>query len=393
MTAPVRQDPEAEAKGVHAARTARRPELKALTGVRAIAAIAVVVHHIELPPGAPEWADRVALHGYIGVPLFFMLSGFVLAYNYPVLHSTRDVVRFYIARMARVLPVYYAVLFYLIIFREAEGKHQFAVERLLLVIQTWSGDLRIGSQIYNGPAWSINVEMFLYLLFPLLIPIVALLARKGTGWLVGLAALAFAVQVALCLWFAATGWADLEASDPASGHRWLYRNPLTRIPDFLVGMSLAFIWVRGVTIRPWMATVIEILGVAYVLISMVIRPLSGDGSGFWRVASFGAMWTVPFAVLLLVLATEAGPLGRLCATGPMLTLGRASFATYLTHRPFLEYLGKDAVETSSLIPGLMLVVLLTGFCLIIGEGMHRYVEVPCQRWVMKLAPKKTSAPH
>src|SRR3954447_18262099 len=59
-----------------------RSEILALTGIRAAAALAVVIHHIGLPTSAPEPLRNLAASGYIGVPLFFMLSGLVLTWNY-----------------------------------------------------------------------------------------------------------------------------------------------------------------------------------------------------------------------------------------------------------------------------------------------------------------------
>src|SRR5262245_42651062 len=76
----------------------RRPELKALTGLRAVAAIAVVMSHVGVPKGLPEEFAKIAHWGYIGVPLFFMLSGVVLGYNYPQLNirQTRRMAKFYL---------------------------------------------------------------------------------------------------------------------------------------------------------------------------------------------------------------------------------------------------------------------------------------------------------
>ncbi|NHA01746.1 acyltransferase family protein [Nocardioides sp. W3-2-3] len=174
-------------------------EILSLTGLRAVAALAVVVHHTGLPPSAPEWAAKIAQCGFIGVPLFFMLSGFVLAYNYPTLSPRsgwRKVVRFWVARIARVMPLYWVVLIWAICMREFRGIPQDSSLPLhFLGLQTWSGDLSVGAQMYNAPGWSICVELFLYALFPFLVPVVAMAARRfGARGLLALAGLAFAVQ-------------------------------------------------------------------------------------------------------------------------------------------------------------------------------------------------------
>src|SRR4051794_25894239 len=106
---------------------ARKPELKALTGLRAVAAIAVVVSHVGVPRSLPEHVAKIAHWGYIGVPLFFMLSGVVLAYNYPDLRpgQTRRTVKFYVARLARVMPLYWAMIAYCFFFYAAVNHKQY----------------------------------------------------------------------------------------------------------------------------------------------------------------------------------------------------------------------------------------------------------------------------
>lgn len=370
----------------------KRPELPALTGIRAVAAAMVVLSHIGLPSNAPEWMQRVVATGYVGVPLFFVLSGIVLAYNYQNLDPRRgrDVTRFYIARIARVLPIYYAVLLYLAIFRGATRQEQGGLWKHILNIQTWDPNLEIGLG-YNPPAWSINVELFFYLLFPLLIPLVMALWRRF-GWqgLAGLMALLFVAQWVLCVIFAQQGWADLPAADPLSGHRWLYRHPLPRFVEFCVGMCLALLldgdWLRRIQARTH--TVVQLAMIALTFTLTIIRPWDGPSAGFWRVASFGALYTLPFAVLLLSLASNLGIVARMLSTAPLRSLGISSFAMYMTHRPFLDQIGGSAVRESDSWYGWVLLVLLVGVCMMVGEGAHRYIEDPCRKLLIKLQPAK-----
>lgn len=84
-----------------------RSHLTALTGLRFLAAIHVVLfHRREAFPGLPYAVENLLVSGNIGVNLFFVLSGFVLAYNYmndDGLPSRRE---FWVARFARIYPVY-----------------------------------------------------------------------------------------------------------------------------------------------------------------------------------------------------------------------------------------------------------------------------------------------
>lgn len=361
-----------------------RKEILALTGVRAVAAIAVVLHHIRLPPSAPEPLKNIAEAGYIGVPLFFMLSGLVLAWNYPDLGPRagwRKVMRFYLARVARVMPLYWAVLAFLMLRAHMQGRPQVEWWLHALAVHTWSGDLRIGQQSYNGPAWSVCVEIFLYALFPFLVPVVALIARRfGAVGLLVLAGAAFAVQVVLCLIFSVKGWADLSPFDPRSGHRWLYRNPLTRLPDFIIGVSIAFLLMRGATARLRSANLAQLVCLVGVLIVASIRP----ESGLARALFYGAMWTVPFAILLFTLAAApAAALSRFLATRAMVQLGAASYALYLTHRWLIDGFGAATVRRGGFTAYLMVLAIL-GLTLLVAEGAHRYIEVPSRKAILRL---------
>ena len=365
-----------------------RSEILALTGVRAAAALAVVLHHVGLPVSAPTPLRNLAASGYIGVPLFFMLSGLVLAWNYSTLTvlSPSRLWRFYIARIARVMPLYWVVLLFLVVQREARNVPQHELWRHLLAIQTWSDDYTIGQASYNPPGWSICVEIFLYAVFPFLVPVIALISRRfgGVG-LVALIAFAFAVQVALVAVFTGEGWAFLSVKDPSSGHRWLYRNPLPRLSEFVIGMSLAFLLLRGFRLRVRVAAWLQ---AACVVVVLVVASL---GPTLWRwqlPAFYGAMWTVPFAVLLLSLAAAPTAwLSRFFATRALVTLGTASYAVYLTHRPLLPYLGKDRgslVADPPVWTQYLAVLVIVGLCLLIGEGAHRLIEVPARRAVLRL---------
>ncbi|TWD79528.1 peptidoglycan/LPS O-acetylase OafA/YrhL [Kribbella amoyensis] len=371
-----------------------RSEILALTGVRAAAALAVVLHHIGLPDSAPVPLRNLVASGYIGVPLFFMLSGLVLAWNYSTLTAVegRRLWRFYLARIARVMPLYWVVLFFLVLQRAANGVPQEALWRHVLAIQTWSGDYSIGQGSYNPPGWSICVEIFLYAVFPLAVPVIAWLAKRyGGAGLVAVIAVAFAVQVALVAWFTVEGWAFISVKDPGSGHRWLYRNPLPRLAEFVIGISLAFFLLRGFQLRARVAGWIQAACVVVVLAIAATGPTLAR----WELPAFyGAMWTVPFAVLLLSLAAcPSAWLSRFFATRILVTLGTASYAVYLTHRPLLPFLVKDRgsmiTDPSGWAPYAGIVVVV-GVCLLIGEGAHRLIEVPARRAILRYAgqPKR-----
>lgn len=160
--------------------TLRPGILPRLTGIRGVAAVAVVLFHyrfyiFNLFPemhALNPWLSS----GNMGVDLFFILSGFILGYNY--LHQFEQISpdawgRFLWLRLARIYPVHIFTLGVLTILIFVAHRYQvslhsdFSLEywvKNVLLIQAWAG---ISDRLsWNFPSWSISAEWFAYLLFP-----------------------------------------------------------------------------------------------------------------------------------------------------------------------------------------------------------------------------------
>ena len=169
------------------ANRAPRPELKALTGLRGVAASTVAVAHVQ----------QLLLWQCAAVDLFFCLSGFTLSYVYGGRHFQFS--SYVAARIARVYPLYFLTLFIagavyilpLVINPETYPAKRAASDFLmqLLMLNCWP---ILGSGVHwNTPAWSISVEWFCYvLLFPLLLVLKA--PRLASVRLLGLVVLSAA---------------------------------------------------------------------------------------------------------------------------------------------------------------------------------------------------------
>ena len=369
----------------------RKPELRALTGLRAVAAIGVVLSHTGVPKSLPEHLAKIPQWGHIGVPLFFMLSGVVLAYNYPELHfkQGRRTVKFYIARIARVMPLYWAVIAYCAGYYYLVGRDQYEwpLVQNILAIQTWSGDLKTAQGYYNAPGWSIGVELVFYLLFPFFIPVVAGIARKyGARGLIALVGAMTLVVLALWAYFNLSGRAALPPANPDSAHRWLYRNPLVYLPHFICGMAVAFLIPH---VRTWSLRMHHVLQAAFFVYIIGLAMFRGIGPA-WSTASWGLFFIVPFTIALLTLASDRGWLARFLKTGPMMRLGVASYALYISHRWLIEHLptSRPIERSHDLIPYVALAITLV-MLLLIAEGAHQYIEEPCRRWIVKLTAPLT----
>jgi peptidoglycan/LPS O-acetylase OafA/YrhL len=152
---------------------------------------------------------------------------------------------------------------------------------------------------------------------------------------------------------------------------------------------MAFVLLRGFRIRAAYATALHVLIAGYVLVFAAIPTTDKAFAGWY----FSAVWTVPFAVLLITLAgSDRAPLSRLLSTRAMLTLGTASYALYLTHRPILAGLGDRLTGPASGGREWLLIATVFVFTLFVAEGAHRYVEVPARRFIVDLSHRFLGRP-
>jgi peptidoglycan/LPS O-acetylase OafA/YrhL len=139
----------------------------------------VLFHFASQPAGEhrlPKAIVTFLQNGYMGVPFFFLLSGFVLTYAHSGETSRSKSRRsFWAARFARVYPVYLLSLVLNWPFRNDGPFHimlsRGAMAATLTATQTWNPHFFYLAQAWNPPAWTLSVEAFFYLCFPFLLPI------------------------------------------------------------------------------------------------------------------------------------------------------------------------------------------------------------------------------
>ncbi len=175
--------------------TAGTGEIKSLTALRGIAAMAVVIEHFSATAEhhAAVPVPSLVAHGYLAVDLFFVLSGFIMAYTYLSAFEA-DGLRAYPGflgkRIARIVPLNTAVLACLIgagwLSSHLIGRNllfqsdnlPFDLLTNLLMLQ----GIGIGTNL-NGPSWTISTEFAAYIIFPLLILSLACNTGRAARWL------------------------------------------------------------------------------------------------------------------------------------------------------------------------------------------------------------------
>jgi peptidoglycan/LPS O-acetylase OafA/YrhL len=369
--------------------SARRPHLGALTGLRFVASLLVLLHHTQAalaPEGAP-WLHALAEQGYLGVGLFFLLSGFILSYNYLADGAPVDRGEFWRARFARVYPVYALSLalslplFLRALEREGAGPAGAGAvgAAVLSLTQAWFPSAACE---WNCPGWSLSVEAFFYLAFPFLAgPLVRLPARRLVPAMAALWAAALVVPAL----FTALGL-DARAAGPEgwrTPERLLVQyNPLLHLPEFAIGV-LAGRWhllrqgARASGAAGW-----ERWGASAALAALLAVMVLGGGLPFLLLHN--GLLAPLFALLVLALAAGADPLARLLARPLPRLLGEASFALYILHLPLWMFLlAADKRLGWHLLPSLPVLAAFGAGAVAVSVLVLRGVEEPARRWLRR----------
>ena len=351
------------------------PESRALTGLRGIAALLVLMHHFSLhfseSPGGSGLSGMLR-QGYLGVDLFFVLSGFVISMVYGRWFGAASlgqpwaarVSTFLLRRVARIWPLHVVVVLVLIGLAAA-GQHGFSVRFSLVnlaLVQGWgmSGEV-------NAPAWSISAEFLAYLLFPILAPAVL---RNRFGVMLGLVVVVSAVAVCLSL-----------APPVGPGRRGLldihYNYSLLPALRCVAGFVLGML--------AWRA------GAVPAVQRFARAPWTGPGAlllllGLMLAHANDLPMLALLPVVVLGMHQGRGWAWRLLTVQPLHGLGVLSYAIYLIHYALLSYLPADAAPWP-----LMLALYLPATLLFAGLA-HYAIEVPTRqfmRWVGDAALGRT----
>jgi peptidoglycan/LPS O-acetylase OafA/YrhL len=353
---------------------APRPQLSALTSLRFFAALHVVLFHLyalNIFAGTGFYHALAAI-GYVGVSFFFILSGFILVYTY----ADRDFTawHFWRARFARIYPAYLlSLLFtaptfilmcaYLPWFK---GHWLLSSTLVLTLLQSWVPQAALA---WNSPAWSLSVEAFFYLLFPLLL---ARLARWQIRKLKMMALVCLAVTLSLSIGYVIFMPDGVEyVNDESNDLIWLNVlrfNPLARLPEFIMGACCGFLFLRTSLARKWATPLVAMGALVFLAVAMfspqISYPLLHNG-----------LLAPAFAAIIYGIALRPGWTAFM-EIRPLVLLGDASYSLYLLH-PFVlfAYFGPNGVRHQGVLGRMV------GFALPIIASVLVYlgIEQPARR--------------
>lgn len=340
-----------------------------IDGLRALAVLLVLCHHL----GA-SWLPG----GYVGVDVFFVISGFLITRVIlkDLSAGTFTFADFYLRRMRRLLPASLVVLAASVIaaiwILLPEDLNRFSSSLKYVVLWVSNFYFHEATDGYFGQSskllpllhtWSLAVEEQFYFIWPLLI---FFLSRR-----LGLASSA---PVILLLLLTATLFSVYEAVNSPSKAYFLLP---ARAFELLLGASAAFYYHRLPVLNGWRASLVSLLALFAILFSAVTLSKEDSFPGM------NALMTCVGTVLLLTIA-QKGVASRLLSFRPVVFVGLLSYSIYLWHWPIIALLNYLQIPLQGAIP-----MMVVGLVFSLAYVSWRFIEVPLRRQ-STLSFKKTA---
>ena len=311
-------------------------------GVRALAVLLVFASHLWL--GVPElmnygWYKVFPRGGFLGVNVFFVLSGFLIAYRLWSIRagSRRSGLRNYFAgRFMRIMPL--AMLF-------------LAAHVVYVALMGYPADYGLSEEITgivstifqyanyavlqntsvlkdNVAIWSLSIEGQFYIVAPLVVIPIAIVARK-TRW-VGVVLVAVLVPLVLnaARVYDKKGWFDV------------YIRTDTRISSLVIGVLGAFVWLNFKNTLPRVLGLASLAAVAAT--AMIVAKGRADGPFIWKGGM--ALFDLACLVVILSLAFACCPLVRILELRPLKWLGEISYGLYLWQLPVVWLVNRHGLS-------------------------------------------------
>jgi peptidoglycan/LPS O-acetylase OafA/YrhL len=359
-------------------------DIHALTGVRALAAFWVFFYHlkpwwISLFPEQDSLFNFVFGCGYLGVDVFFVLSGYILTYKYAdsiADFTPTDYYNFILKRFARIYPVHIFTLSLLLLFylyflfqgNSFTNHDRFSLGGFIksaLLVHAWDAPI---DKYWNDVSWSVSSEWLVYIGFPLF----ALLAHKIKGL----------TDLILILLLAGLVNATMYAVFDYPG------NMAYGMSRILAGFAIgcAFARFNGWPLSPHTLGALALLILLTILLFAI--PLQNNDYNL-------VVWLPPiFGVLIFCLSHGSGVLIRVLSSKIMRYLGEVSYSLYLVHDIAITIFEKISpirhIAATDITTRLAYMAAFIGLVLTISITVHELIEKPCRKKLVDKAATPTA---
>lgn len=343
---------------------------RSLNGLRCLAVVSVLVHHATIIPG-----------GYLGVDIFFVLSGFLITTLLLEEWQARHAINlpyFYLRRSARLLPALLLLMFtYLVLLWLAQGRFPYTVANaapeLLYAasyMMNWGAAFHQLQAPFLPHTWSLAVEEQFYLVWPLvLIGLLRFVPRRLLGVMLLVGASAVWYYSVLLL---------LHGFPPGR----LYFGSDTRANELLLGAAAAaFRWngrhLRFVSV--WLPSLL-----VGSIAAMVATTGPYDGPPSLIICPAVAVLTA--WLILVLVGPPVSRMQMMLGARPLVWLGQRAYGIYLWHNPLMRALQLAAV------PPPLVFVLGGALSIVIAACSFKYLEQPFVRMARRRLATRAAQP-
>lgn len=301
-------------------------KIAALDGIRAISVLLVIAFHARAPVAG----------GWIGVDVFFVLSGFLITAILRDEVSSRgsvDLFSFYRRRFARLYPAFLMLLFLYVLIAPHAWPDYSNHYRDALFSALYLADISPSfgqAAKYLRHTWSLSVEMHFYILWPLIVLWTRRLSCKHM------------VMLLICAYAISSGWRAFSAE--YSPWREVYFTLDTRLSGLMLGALTAVAWRSGLLPKPrpylWIVAITTLAAAG--LLSQWRNPIA---------LGLGPFAAEISAAILIVCAIKAPNQVRWMEFAPLQYLGKISYGAYLFHYPIIVWLRADMSWPATLVIG------------------------------------------
>lgn len=289
--------------------------LDGLTVMRGLFAIYVLFFHISIRGGihSNHWISTMVSNGAVSMSFFFLLSGFVLAYSYE--GKVIEYKEFITRRILRLYPAY--LLFGLITLPELltlPGKE--IVSGLILFLtstQAWVYQ-STSSWGFSG-SWTVSVELFFYMLFPIMLPIIQRNLKLSLFTALALTSLLIPLSESFTI-----DYSPIRAV--------YYSTPIYRLPEFIFGVALGIAYKSGFRVNQYQAAI------AFVAMLIVLLIEKNYGYMLYNIV------TVPAISVLIVYMSNIN-ICKIRIMKPFMYFGTMSYSFYLMQVAMFIYIDND----------------------------------------------------
>lgn len=341
-----------------------KAEIPFLTTIRFIAALWVFLFHIHIrwPLSLGHFCENIINQGAIGMSLFFVLSGFILTYNYYDQDPEKNYKQFIIRRLARIYPVYVVVGLLMLFVSPLRGS---VVDILLIIfsdiflLQAW---FPVMFNTWNNNAtWSLSVELFCYCLFPFILTKILNLSSKAK-----------IIVCAACYVLCVLPGLVYNALEPKPLMAEVYALPIYRLPEFILGMLAGLLFLEKPMTKNSHLWIGLTTGIVIVYLGLAGNYLQGYvGHNFLVIPAF----------LLVIFLTASLKINFLRF------LGEVSYSFYLIQSLPMIFLMKNFKGITRLFPFLanhyLIAVTMFLITLAMAVILYKFVEEPARKYIVK----------